>query len=184
MRLTLNLSSRTYLNRRKLYLAYAVLGAVLVLILAAQLNYWFQVRNQRKLLLGRLAELEVSLGISTEEAISNDDFKQLMEKISYSNSLISRANYRWTGLLGQLEKVIPAEVRITQIRPDFQKGTLALSGQAKSVKDLRNLLDGFFQSPDFSDAYLLRQAEVDSRIGTPGMPRLVEFNLIVRGVFK
>jgi len=181
MKMNLNLASRPYLNRRKLYLAYAVLGAALLLILLAQLNYCLQVYNQTNLLQGRVAELEKSLGISGGEAISEEDFKKLLARIEFSNTVIDRESYRWTALLSQLEVLVPNNVRITQIHPNFSEGSIDLTGQAKTVADLRSLLDNMFKSAEFSDAYLLRQAEAEPG---PGQPKVIDFSLQVRGAIR
>ena len=186
MRYTLNLARQVYLNRRKLFLAYAVTAVLLFLVLLAQANFWFHASTQEDLLRSRLATLENQLGLTgSNGADSEVELNDLLGQLTFANGLIAKESFRWTELLGDLESVAEPQVRITEIRPDFKNGSLQLAGQAKTVADLRQYLDTLIASPVFSKVYLLRQDETESKGLVGSIPqKLINFSLVVEGVVK
>jgi len=186
MRSRLNLASQTYVNRRALYLFYAVSTAVVLLVLLTQLRYLTQLQGQEQLLVQRIGELNQQLGISNDSAASYSDaeFNRLLEQIEFSNKLIVKDSFQWTGLLGQLEAVLPADVRITDIRPDFKNSMLNLTAQARTVADLRQFIDRLNDSEDFSEVLLLSQDEQVVTDASKIETTLVLFTLRVKGVLQ
>jgi type IV pilus assembly protein PilN len=186
MRSRLNLASKTYVNRRALYLLYAGVTAVVLLILITQLHYLVQMQNQGRLLKERISEIQQQLGISAESAekYTEEQLTQLLEQIEFSNKLIIRDSFQWTGLLGQLEAVLPDNVRIVDIRPVFKDSTLGLTAQAKTVRDMRAFIDRLNESADFSNVLLLSQSEQPADGKTRSEEVVVMFNLSVRGALQ
>lgn len=186
MRSRLNLASQTYVNRRALYLFYAVSTAVVLLLLLTQFRYLTQLQKQENLLNQRIGELNQQLGISTDSAAgySEDEFNQLLEQIDFSNKLIVKDSFQWTGLLGQFETVVPADVRITDIRPDFKTSMLNLTAQARTVADLRLFIDRLNDSEDFSEVLLLSQGDQVVKDSAKTENFLVLFTLRVKGVLQ
>jgi len=185
MKLTLNLASRPYLNRRALRLTYAVIGALLLVLLLAQLNFWLQSNRQETLLQTRIGDLEQELGIA-ESGINYtpEQFEALSQRIAFSNDLIQKESFRWTVLLDKLEGVMTDNARITAIKPEFKAGNLTLDGQCKSVADLRKLLDSLIASADFRDVYLLSQAEGTTKLASGLEQKHIVFRVRVQGVLK
>lgn len=186
MRSRLNLASKTYVNRRALYLLYAGVTAVVLLILITQLHYLVQMQNQGRLLKERISEIRQQLGISAESAekYTEEQLTQLLEQIEFSNKLIIRDSFQWTGLLGQLEAVLPDNVRIVDIRPVFKDSTLGLTAQAKTVRDMRAFIDRLNESADFSNVLLLSQIEQPADGKAKSEEVVVMFNLSVRGALQ
>lgn len=179
----LNLASRIYINRQALYLFYAFCTAVVLLILVLQTRYLVLLHHQEQQLEERSAELRQQLGMSTTAANgpSDEEFNRLLEQIAFSNQLITRDSFQWTALLGQLEEVLPADVRISDIRPDFPSSTLDITAQARSVADLRSFIDQLYESDYFSDVLLLSQTEQPVADRTGADERLIVFTLKVKG---
>jgi len=186
MRSRLNLASRTYVNRRALYLFYAVSTAVVLLLLLTQFRYLTELQKQENLLNQRIGELTRQLGISADStaSYSEDEFNQLLGQIDFSNKLIVKDSFQWTGLLGQLEAVVPADVRITEIRPDFKSSMLNLTAQARTVADLRKFIDRLNDSEDFSEILLLSQGNQVVKDPENIERTLVLFTLRVKGVLQ
>jgi type IV pilus assembly protein PilN len=186
MRLKLNLASQTYVNRRALYLFYAVGTALLILILVIQLRYLLQLQAQEQLLTQRVTEIQQQLGISAETAsnYSEDELNRLIEQIEFSNSVITKDSFQWTGLLSRLEEELPANVRLVDIRPDFKNSTLALTSQAKSVKDMQRFIDQLMAAGAFSDVLLLSQAEQVPKDKSVLEKGVIVFNLKVKVVLQ
>lgn len=183
MQSKLNLASRIYVNRQALYLSYAVLTAVLLLILVVQVRYLLLMSHQQQLLGQRSDELRQQLGISAAATSgpTEEEFNQLLGQIAFSNKLIARDSFQWTGLLGQLEEVLPADVRISDIRPDFQQSTLDITAQARTVADLRSFIDRLNESSSFSEVLLLSQAEQPVADKSGPEAALIVFTLKVKG---
>lgn len=186
MRSQLNLASQFYVNRRALYLLYAVGTAVALLILITQIHDLAQLQAQEELLNERIGELQQQLGLSAESAekFTGEQLTQLLEQIEFSNKLIIKDSFQWTGLLGQLEAVLPHDVRIVDIRPEFKNSVLSLSAQAKTVEDMRAFIDRLNASADFSDVLLLSQNERPVDGQTKSEEVVVLFTLKVRGTLQ
>lgn len=182
MKLNLNLATRPYLNRRALYTAYAVVAAVLTLLLALNLGAMFRSRGQSRQLEARLAEID-RMAVAEQGSgggFTPEAYQKLLKQIRFANEIIEQESFRWTVLLSRLEEDVPDGVGITGIRPDFKKKMLAVTGQAREVDDLRLLLDNLIASPHYDDVLLLQQGRVEARDGNAGG---ITFSLSVRGGF-
>lgn len=185
MKLTLNLSSRTYLNRRTLYGFYAVLTVLLATLLLLNIGLFFRSQSQARQTRDRLAALEAETGgtdVDGAGAGTPAAYEKLLEHIRFANGVLQQDSFRWTALLNRLEEVVPAKVQIGGIKPDYQKKTLSLSGQAQRVEDLQQFLDNLIESPHFSDVYLLQQTRnAPDRKGGTG--KTISFSIVVKGAF-
>lgn len=183
MKLTLNLATRTYLNRRFLYGAYAVLTTVLVLLLALNIFLFVRSWTHARQIRGHLAELEHEVRISQGEGgkvVTQADYQKLLERIAFANEILDQDNYRWTALLNRLEEVVPDNVAISGIQPNYKEKTFSLTGAAKGVGDLQLFLDNLIDSPHFSDVYLLQQSRAGSK---DEGPTTISFSVAVKGGF-
>lgn len=183
MKLTLNLASRPYLNRRALYTGYAVLTAVLALLLALNLGFYMRSRAHGRQLTERLAELEREHSVEDKEATATftpEAYEKLLKRIEFANGILEQDSFRWTDLLSHLEEVVPDNVGVTSIQPDLKGKTLRMTGSALRVEDLRQLLDNLIASPHFGDAYLLQQSRLS---GKEGKSEGIGFTITVKGAF-
>ncbi|TYO98737.1 type IV pilus assembly protein PilN [Geothermobacter ehrlichii] len=178
MKPTINLATHEHLNRRAVYGVYALVGLLLLLALVFNLHAWFAGRAQLQRLDARIAELQQQLGIDeSAPPVSDSDFARLQARIRFANRVIERDSYRWSLLLGHLERVLPRQVRISTIHPLFKEGKIRLSGEARSIADLQLLLDRLVASKFFSEVLILSQQTVDDPAGGD----LVGFRIEVRG---
>lgn len=188
MKLSLNLASRSYLNRRALYAMYAALITVLVLLLTLNLGFFLRGQFQARQLKARLAELDQELAGRQEVAkgFNPDAYDKMLAEIAFANEIILKDSFRWTALLDRLEEVVPDKVIIRGIQPDFKEGSLSLTGEARRVVDLRQLLDNLIHSPDFSDVYLLTQSRESTRGARGGHGsggEGISYSIVVKGAF-
>ncbi|ORJ62911.1 PilN domain-containing protein [Geothermobacter hydrogeniphilus] len=181
MRPTINLATHSHVNRRALYAGYVCICAVLLLSLGVHLADWRASTRQSRLLQQRIGELESQLGVKADSTPINDaEFSAQLKEIRFSNQIIARDSYRWSLLLSRLEEVLPPDVRVTSIRPQFKDGTILLRGEARKVKDLQELLDRLQASEAFTDVLLLDQARRDADRATPGSRGVITFGVKVR----
>lgn len=185
MKLTLNLASRSYLNRRALYTAYAALGTALALLLVLNLAFYLRGQGQVRHLKVRLAELDRELAGGQDVAadFSPSAYRQLLGEVAFANEILVKDSFRWTALLDRLEEVVPDKVMIRGIQPDYKAGSLRLTGQARRVRDLRLFLDNLILSPDFNDVYLLQQAREVSKSDRGRAREGIGFSIVVKGAF-
>ncbi|MEJ2200622.1 MAG: PilN domain-containing protein, partial [Desulfuromonadaceae bacterium] len=143
MKLTLNLASRSYLNRRALRFFYLLAIGMLLLLGAFNLYGYMQGRDRIAQLTVRLAELDRTRQnpeVRTRKMTPQEQ-EQLNAEVEFANQILRMDAFRWTELLDRLEQVVPEQVSVRGIRPDFGEGSLSLNGYARSVDDLRRFLD-------------------------------------------
>lgn len=185
MKLSLNLASRSYVNRRALYALYAFLFALLIFLLVLNLGFYVRSQAQARQLNERLAEFDKDLAgrQETSNGFSPAAYEEMLEEIAFANEILVKDSFRWTALLDRLEEVVPDKVIIRGIQPDYKSASLNLSGGARKVGDLRRFLDNLIQSSHFSDVYLLQQSR-DSGKGKNGRGQgEIGFTIVVRGAF-
>lgn len=183
MKLSLNLASRVYVNRRALMSVYAILTVLLVLLLALNLSSLWRSRAETAKISERLAELQRA-GARLPEGETGYSAQALdtaTKQVSFANTLLERDHFRWTDLLDQLEETTPYGISIRGIQPDYKSGVVKLSGVALSVADLRRFLDRLAVSPHFSRVFLFQQANIkDSKTGdADGVSFSIELKRVV-----
>ena len=182
MKYSINLASRSYVNKRALYLSYIVCGFILVAGLFLNLGYYLKLQNQVSTTEIRLAELEKKILASQggeAASYSAARYTEVIEEIKVANRILQRDTFRWTALLGRLEKVVPGNVSIQQIEPDHDKRIIKLNGLAKELRDMKRFLDNLIKSGDYKDVLLLNQATVEVEGKSPQL----RFSVELRGGF-
>ncbi|GAB4166450.1 MAG: hypothetical protein Tsb0017_01690 [Geothermobacteraceae bacterium] len=178
MKPTINLATRQHLNRRAIYTLYLVISFLLLFLLGSNLYYLRSGRTQLARLDAHIAELRQQLGIERQaEPVGEEVFQALLKKIRFANQVIERDSYRWSLLLGHIEQVLPDNVRVSSVHPQFKEGRVRLTGEARDVTDLQALLDNLAESSFFSEVAILSQQVDESQDGE----KLVRFNVEVRG---
>ncbi len=165
MKYSINLASRSYINKKALYLGYLVCGVVLLAGLVYNIGYFFELRSQISTTEARLKELEDKVLASQGGDVADYSaarYEKVLAEIEQANMILQRDNFRWTVLLGELEQVVPGNVKILTIDPDHEKKTVKLSGMARRLKDMKGFIDNLIESDNYSDVLLLSQAATDS----------------------
>jgi len=182
VKLSLNLATRSYLNRRAIYFSLLGVAGFLLGLLALHGYDYFRSRNRIVQLEERLTELEAKtekVRGTAPPKLDAQEQKQLTADIEFANQTLKKDSFRWTALLDHLEKLVPPGVAVRGIRPDFQTGAVNLTAAAVGVKELQSFLDNLIGSPDFHDVYLLQQARQEARTGGA----LLNFSVVVKGAF-
>ncbi|HYL81061.1 MAG TPA: PilN domain-containing protein [Candidatus Acidoferrum sp.] len=172
-------------GRRHLVLP-AILAAVLVLLVLAQVSLWIMLRREAQSVAPRLAKMETEFRRHQEEvraaraAFPPDAMKRYEAKVAVFNQILESSAFSWTGLLAELERSVPPGVTLKDIHPDLATGVVALHGVARSFDDLSRLLHTLGEQPTFRDVFLLRQSTTKA---TPNVPEALDFavTLIYKG---
>lgn len=161
MKYTINLASRSYVNKKALYLGYLVCGILLVAGLFYNLAYYYDLQKQIETTETRLNELKDKILASQGGEVADYSvarYEMVLTQIQLANGILSRDSFRWTALLDQLEQVVPGNVKIQSISPDHEKNAVKLSGTAKGLADLKKLLDNLIGAELYDEVLLFEQA--------------------------
>jgi Tfp pilus assembly protein PilN len=159
MRFTINISTRTHIDRKMVNRAgYAVLALLLVLLT------WNIIRTSWSL--GELRRLQAD-NISYEQrlnsrpsGVSEKDFTRLLADIKFYNEMIGRKSYNWLGLLEQLELATPDGIALTALAPDRKSGDMKIEGHARNFAQIRSYIDKLEDSKAYTSILLLSHSNV------------------------
>jgi type IV pilus assembly protein PilN len=159
MRFTINVATRTHIDRKMVNRAgYAVLALLLVLLVWNVSRSFWSIGELRRLQADN-ASYEKRLN-SRPSGVSEKDFTRLLADIKFYNELIGRKSYNWLGLLEQLEEATPEGIALSALSPDRKKGELKLEGHARSFAQVRSYLEKLEDSKVFTSILLLSHADV------------------------
>ncbi len=154
-----NLATRPFLNTRPVWVVTVVAGAVTVILLAFNLRL-FLVANRtladesatRDALLEKHASLEAAVRKDVE-ALERVPWRSLTRRVDATNLLLREHSFSWLGMLDDIERVMPYDVRLTKIAPKVgdDGAVLFLALIAHNRDAMLELLDNLVADPQFSD---------------------------------
>ena len=161
MKIPLNLALQPYENMRPLYLAVGMAAAVLVGLASLVLWKDWQNRDETRLVTEQIRLLQRESAALQEKQqelerwLQMPEVQQIRDRAAFLNSLILRKSLSWTQIFMELEKILPAQARITAIRPSMnqlQQAELSLTVAAVEMGPL---------------VAFLKNLESSSRFGSP-----------------
>ena len=173
MRFPINLASEPFRRDRAVTIASVVLAALLVLTLGLLVLRIVHERDQKRDVREATAQAEVQLArlaseqSALEAAMRKTENADVLERSVFLNTLIARKGVSWTRLFGDLEGVMPHNVRLVAIRPqtDQKNGIqLEMTVGAQSVEPVVDLLkrmegSGIFSVPSVANCLPPSQSE-------------------------
>ena len=158
MRIPLNLATEPLENLRPVRAAVALAAIALVLLTAAVVRRELRARSelrfqteQMESLRGELAALEKEQQ-ELEAWMATPQVLQIRDRSAFLNSIILQKSLSWTQMFLDLEKTLPARVRIAAIRPSgsgSEQADLSLTVAADSMEPLVEFLKNLEASPQF-----------------------------------
>ena len=184
MEIKLNLASKPYLNRQSIRLWLLLIGVLLMVLLLLNGSYGYRNYRQLQLFDERFQELNDQLsGIhGTSADYSPEKLAKLKIEVERANEIIDADRFRWTSLLGRFESVLPGDVSIHSIQPNFGERTVRLSGVARDVSALTRFVDNLLTSEDLNQAFLLSHGEVEKE-DNKSRQVLTGFSIVIREAF-
>jgi type IV pilus assembly protein PilN len=168
MQFTINLATRTYLDRRLVNRIGAAIGALLLLLLAWNINRAAWSFGELRRLRAENAAYESRLN-SRPDGISEKEFTRLLGSIGFYNEIIARKSFNWLGLLEQLENATPEGIALSALTPDRKKGELKIEGHTKNFAQIKSYLDKLEDSKAFTSVLLLSHTEMTAGERTKGL---------------
>jgi type IV pilus assembly protein PilN len=159
MRFTINIATRTHLDRKVINRAgYAVLILLSILLVwNISRASWGYGELQR--LKSEIASYESRLN-SRPGGVSEKDFTKLLADIKFYNGIIDIKAYNWLGLLEQLEGATPDGIALTALVPDRKTGVMKIEGHARSFPHIRSYIDKLEDSKQYTSILLLSHSNV------------------------
>lgn len=179
MHFTINLATRTYLDRRLVNRIGAGLCVALLLMLAWNIN-------QTAWNIGELRRLRADIRMyenrlsSRPKGVSEKEYAGLLGNIGFYNEIIARKSFNWLGLLEQLELATPEGIALSALVPDKKSGEIKIEGRAKNFAQIKVYLDKLEDSRVFTSILLLSHAGVVVGERTKG----VEFSISCKAALQ
>lgn len=154
-----NLARRPFVNTRPILVAAVALAVIGVGLTVYNVAEYVAARRSERELSSRLAPLEaqrssLSARVRTLDGkLKSVAWKKLASETDAMESVLLQRQLVWTTLLGDLERVMPWDVRLVSIRPTVAKDgavELGLSGVATGRQSWLNLLARLFSDSRFS----------------------------------
>lgn len=186
MKFTLNLASRRFVNNRALNHGF-VAALCLLLIFGGWAVKTMIIDNatmQQDQL--RLSEVEQQLQLlrgGPEKPLTVAERQVLEEEFAVVKSLQERDAFRWTELLDRMEKLLPKGVNLGGFKPDYKKKSLALTGSARSIKEMRVFLDRLLKNENFEQVYLNSHSRIKVMDYADKEREAIAFSIQLEGVF-
>ena len=182
MKLTLNLASRSYVNERALSLSCLLICFVLTLLLIFQAHYVLQGQEQNRAYQTEINALEAKLGSKLPKQFTKAQLAEQREIFNQAQDLLQRDAFRWTALFDRLENLLPTHVTLQNFNPNYQKGSLSITGVARQLGDLQQLLDNL-HGDTFEQVFLTSQSWVDVIDYSGNKRPALQFSIQLEGVF-
>lgn len=186
MKLNLNLASRRYVNNR--LLTYGFFGLILLLVV---LTLWFAqtlVKERQRVALFQQQARETAEQLNRlrgepQKPLSVAERARLEEQFNQAQYLLERDAFRWTALLDYMEGLLPDGVSLAGFRPDYAKNRLALTGRARSLKEMRAFLDRLLKDQRFKRVFLQNHSRITVKDYANQERLAIAFSLELDGVF-
>ncbi|NIQ93897.1 MAG: hypothetical protein GWO11_07380 [Desulfuromonadales bacterium] len=181
MKLTLNLATRNYLDRRKVYLTYGVLLTIFGIFLVFNVMSVVHTQMQMQTVRGHLKEIGVE---SVDEPTVNPaEVQRVRSQIEFANEILSRESFRWTKLLNHLEEMVRRGITIESLRPDYRDRSLRVTGLARNLGDFKSFISRVQSSAHFETVYLYGQTRKEIETAGGGKKTAIGFSLQLKGAF-
>lgn len=166
-----NLSTRPFYNVRAVQVA---LGIGLAVVLAITLFNVVQIvrltASQRSLGAHAADAEEQAVELRAEAAriraqINSQELEVVADAAREANDIIDQRAFSWTELFAQFEETLPADVRITAVRPRLERdGTfvVAVGVEARRAEDLDTFIEALEKKGAFHNVLSVQEQTSDS----------------------
>jgi Tfp pilus assembly protein PilN len=155
-----NLSTRPFYNTRAV--SFWLLALLLTVTAATLFNVWRILHySQSDSALATQASADATKAATTRQAAAklraSVDARQVALvsiEAKKANDLIDRRTFSWTDLLNQFEQTLPADVRISAVRPrvkDNRTVLITLTAVARGVDDVNQFMENLEETQSFAN---------------------------------
>lgn len=187
MYVRLNLASNPLVSHRRFLVGAALIGffgSVLFVLLGW---HFYKVRKVDADYRARAGKIQEEMSRLLDQRHELDRFfakeenRSLQDRAKFINNLIEARSFNWTKMFMDLERTLPAGVRVVRIEPRLDRGTVSVRFVvgAASQDAKQKMLDAFEESPSFTHVELFSET-VPKQAGSDAL--MVEFSAIYTGI--
>jgi type IV pilus assembly protein PilN len=168
MKVRLNLSTKPLQTHRRFLAGAGIVGVVAGLFFLGLGLHVYSVRRGDQVFRERVLKVReemVSLEQQRrdlEQFFSRPENAKLHDRSAFLNTLIDEQSLNWTQMFMDLEKILPAGVRVVSIQPKHDKGIVEVKLTIGAMSDEAKLkfLHALEQSASFSHVQMLSEKQV------------------------
>ena len=177
MRIAINLASRPYQDERRFYRNWGSALAAMILLTAFMIfisvrhhtnsqRQWAQARDAE----GKLTELKKE-ETQARQILAQPENRGTRDRSYFLNTAIVRKSFSWTGLMEDMERVMPAGLRVVSIAPGIDRNHFVLKLQVEGQRreTAVELLRNMEKSPHFRSPKLSVETHPESKNGEAGV---------------
>ncbi|HEY2821610.1 MAG TPA: hypothetical protein VGJ06_11270 [Candidatus Acidoferrum sp.] len=174
MKVRLNLSTKPLQTHRKFLAGAGILGVVAGLFFIGLGLHVYAVRRGDEVFRERVVTVRsemVSLErqrADLEQFFSRPENAKLHDRSAFLNTLIDEQSLNWTQMFMDLEKILPAGVRVVSIQPKHDKGVVEVKLIVGATSDEAKLkfLHALEQSGSFTHLQVVNQKQIAPTAGS------------------
>jgi hypothetical protein len=169
----LNLAARPYRDYRPIY-AVVVITSILIAFLALNnLDTYVRYVHDTRTTRNEIASIQTQIQQERRRAdnatrtIGTMDLISLSKETKFVNTQLAERAFSWSELLDRLESVLPGNVRITSVTPQFADNGLvhlSLALEGKGTDSLLNTINRFQRDTHFSNPFPTNQETAPSGV--------------------
>lgn len=181
MRVRLNLATNPLVTHRRFLVASGTIGVMAALIYLGVGWHVYRLRSAAEETRNKTKAVEQEMEVYSrqrnelEEFFKQPENAKLRDRAAYLNSIIDARSFDWTQMFMDMERLLPAGVRVVSIAQKLENGrvvvslTIGASSDEAKLKFLRALEN----SREFSDVRLLAE-HAPSRTASAGDQSVLE----------
>jgi type IV pilus assembly protein PilN len=178
MKVRLNLATKPLQTHRSFLAGSGAVGVIAGIFFLGLGWHAYSIRKADEALRVKVAALrEEMIGLDQqrdelERFFARPENAKLHERSAFLNTLIDEQSLNWTQMFMDLEKILPAGVRLVSVEPAHEKGrvTIKLTVGASSDEAKLKFLHALEESPAFTHVELINDRTNPS--ATPGADRM------------
>jgi len=160
--LHLNLASRPYRDYRPLYAVVVVSSLLVAFLMLNNIDTYYRYIRDTKSTRNKIADLERQTEQEQRQTaeltqrLRGFNVRLLSEQTQFANARLAERAFSWSELLDRLERILPDDVRLESIAPNFSKDGyvhLMLAAVGKNSASMVHMLDRLNHDPRFSNAF-------------------------------
>lgn len=180
MKVRLNVATNPLQTHRKFLAVSGLISAVAGIVFLALGWHVYAARKSNEALRARVEDVRQDMvGLMRQREDLENFFKEeqnarLAERSTFLNSLIDEQSLNWTQMFMDLEKILPAGVRLVSIEPAHEKGRVLVRLQIGAVSDEAKLkfIRALENSPAFKDFKEINEKYSEPQQGSADLDRL------------
>lgn len=165
MKVRLNLATKALETHRRLLAASGVVGVIAGLLFLGLGWHVYAVRREDEALRSKTAEIRQEMVALNKQRQEMETFfaqpvnKTLHDRSAFLNDVIDEESLNWTQMFMDLERILPAGVRVTSIEPTHDKGRVQIKLVVDASTDEAKIkfLKALEESPAFKHVELVNE---------------------------